>query len=84
MIQCRAIDVQPFAQKLLIFAGLLSLGVSAVYIWHNRNFKQLLAYSSASQPAGRLKAGERATVEMDFSVGSPETTNTSAPLDSPL
>jgi hydrogenase-4 component F len=39
-------DVQPFAQKLLIFAGLLSLGVSAVYIWHNRNFKRLLAYSS--------------------------------------
>jgi hypothetical protein len=30
-----------------------------------------------------LKAGERATVEMDFSGGSPETTKTSAPLDSP-
>jgi len=30
-----------------------------------------------------LKAGERATVEMDFSGGSPETTKTSAPVDSP-
>jgi hydrogenase-4 component F len=39
-------DVQPFAQKLLIFAGLLSLAVSAIYIWRNRNYKRLLAYSS--------------------------------------
>jgi hydrogenase-4 component F len=39
-------DVQPFAQKLLIFAGLLSLGVAAIYIWRNRNYKRLLAYSS--------------------------------------
>ena len=38
--------IQPFAQKLLIFAGLLSLAVSAIYIWRNRNYKRLLAYSS--------------------------------------
>ena len=38
--------VRPFAQKLLIFAGLLSLAVAAVYIWRNRNYKRLLAYSS--------------------------------------
>jgi hydrogenase-4 component F len=35
-----------FAQKLLIFAGLLSLAVAAIYIWRNRNYKRLLAYSS--------------------------------------
>jgi hydrogenase-4 component F len=39
-------EVRPFAQKLLIFAGLLSLGVAAIYIWRNRNYKRLLAYSS--------------------------------------
>src|SRR5258707_12529644 len=39
-------DIQPFAQKLLIFAGLLSIAVSAIYIWRNRNYKPLLAYSS--------------------------------------
>ena len=39
-------QVRPFADKLLIFAGLLSLGVAAVYIWRNRNYKRLLAYSS--------------------------------------
>src|SRR5215469_13069749 len=39
-------QVRPFAEKLLIFAGLLSLGVAAVYIWRNRNYKRLLAYSS--------------------------------------
>ena len=39
-------EVRPFAQKLLIFAGLLSLAVAAVYIWRNRNYKRLLAYSS--------------------------------------
>ena len=39
-------DIQHFAQKLLIFAGLLSLAVSAIYIWRNRNYKRLLAYSS--------------------------------------
>jgi hydrogenase-4 component F len=38
--------VQPFAQKLLIFAGLLSLAIAAVYIWRNRNYKRMLAYSS--------------------------------------
>jgi hydrogenase-4 component F len=39
-------DVRPFAQKLLIIAGLLSLGVAAVFMWRNRNYKRLLAYSS--------------------------------------
>jgi len=39
-------EVRPFAQKLLVFAGLLSLAVAAVYIWRNRNYKRLLAYSS--------------------------------------
>jgi hydrogenase-4 component F len=39
-------EVRPFAQRLLIFAGLLSLGVAAVYIWRSRNYKRLLAYSS--------------------------------------
>jgi len=39
-------EVRPFAQKLLIFAGLLSLAVAAVYIWRSRNYKRLLAYSS--------------------------------------
>src|SRR6266446_1882691 len=41
-----ATEVRPFAQKLLIFAGLFSLAVAAVYIWRNRNYKRLLAYSS--------------------------------------
>jgi hydrogenase-4 component F len=39
-------EVRPFAQRLLIFGGLLSLGVATVYIWRNRNYKRLLAYSS--------------------------------------
>ena len=38
--------VKPFAQKLLIFAGILSLAVAAVYMWRSRNYKRLLAYSS--------------------------------------
>ncbi len=41
-----ATEVRPFAEKLLIFAGLLSLAVAAVYIWRNRNYKRVLAYSS--------------------------------------
>jgi len=39
-------DVRPFAQRLLVFAGLFSLGVAAIYMWRNRNYKRLLAYSS--------------------------------------
>lgn len=39
-------SVRPFAQKLLIIAGLLSLGIAAVFMWRNRNYKRLLAYSS--------------------------------------
>jgi hydrogenase-4 component F len=41
-----ATEVQAFAQKLLIFTGLFSLAVAAVYIWRNGNYKRLLAYSS--------------------------------------
>jgi hydrogenase-4 component F len=41
-----ATEVRPFAEKLLIYAGLLSLAVAAVYIWRNRNYKRVLAYSS--------------------------------------
>lgn len=39
-------EVQPFAQKLLIFSGLLSLAIAAIYMWRNRNYKRMLAYSS--------------------------------------
>jgi hydrogenase-4 component F len=39
-------SVRPFAQKLLIIAGLLSLGIAAIFMWRNRNYKRLLAYSS--------------------------------------
>lgn len=38
--------VGPFAQRLLIIAGIASLAVAAVYIWRSRNYKRLLAYSS--------------------------------------
>jgi hydrogenase-4 component F len=41
-----ATEVRPFAEKLLVFAGLLSLAVATVYIWRNRNYKRVLAYSS--------------------------------------
>jgi len=41
-----ATEVRPFAQKMLIFAGLLSLAVAAVFMWRNGNYKRLLAYSS--------------------------------------
>lgn len=39
-------EVNAFAQRLLILAGLLSLAVAAVFMWRNRNYKRLLAYSS--------------------------------------
>jgi hydrogenase-4 component F len=39
-------SVQPFARRLLIFAGLLSLAVAAIYMWRSRNYKRMLAYSS--------------------------------------
>ncbi len=39
-------EVRPFAQKLLVFAGLFLLAIAAVYVWRNRNYKRLLAYSS--------------------------------------
>lgn len=39
-------DERPFAQRLLVFAGLFSLGIVAIYMWRSRNYKRLLAYSS--------------------------------------
>ncbi len=41
-----ASSVRPFAQRLLIIAGLASLAVAAIYMWRSRNYKRLLAYSS--------------------------------------
>ena len=38
--------VRPFAQRLLVFAGIFSLFVAAVYMWRSRNYKRMLAYSS--------------------------------------
>src|SRR5258708_23974314 len=35
-----------FAQRLLIFAGIFSLAVAAIYLWRSRNYKRMLAYSS--------------------------------------
>ncbi|MCE0523833.1 MAG: hypothetical protein LV480_13075 [Methylacidiphilales bacterium] len=35
-----------FAQRLLIFAGIFSLTVAAIYMWRSRNYKRMLAYSS--------------------------------------
>ena len=37
---------RPFAQRLLIFAGLFSLCIVAIYMWRSRNYKRMLAYSS--------------------------------------
>jgi hydrogenase-4 component F len=39
-------QVGPFAQRLLIIAGIASIAVAAIYVWRNRNYKRLLAYSS--------------------------------------
>jgi hydrogenase-4 component F len=41
-----ATEVQPFAQRLLIFTGIFSLAIAAIYMWRSRNYKRLLAYSS--------------------------------------
>ena len=38
--------MEHFAQKLLIFAGIFSLIVAAIYMWRSRNYKRMLAYSS--------------------------------------
>jgi hydrogenase-4 component F len=38
--------VGPFAQRLLVIAGIASLGIAAIYMWRSRNYKRLLAYSS--------------------------------------
>jgi len=39
-------QVRPFAQRLLIFAGIFSFIVAAIYMWRSRNYKRMLAYSS--------------------------------------
>lgn len=39
-------EVGPFAQRLLIIAGIASLAIAAIYLWRIRNYKRLLAYSS--------------------------------------
>jgi hydrogenase-4 component F len=39
-------EVRPFAQRLLIVAGLFCLAIAAIYMWRSRNYKRLLAYSS--------------------------------------
>lgn len=39
-------DLRPFAQRLLLIAGLASLAIAAIYMWRSRNYKRLLAYSS--------------------------------------
>lgn len=39
-------EVGPFAQRLLVFAGIASLAIAAIYMWRSRNYKRLLAYSS--------------------------------------
>lgn len=38
--------VRPFAQRLLVIAGIASLAIAAIYMWRSRNYKRLLAYSS--------------------------------------
>jgi hydrogenase-4 component F len=39
-------DERAFAQRLLIFTGLFSLSIVAIYMWRSRNYKRMLAYSS--------------------------------------
>jgi hydrogenase-4 component F len=39
-------EVGPFAQRLLVIAGIASLATAAIYMWRTRNYKRLLAYSS--------------------------------------
>jgi hydrogenase-4 component F len=39
-------EVGPFAQRLLVIAGIASLAIAAIYVWRSRNYKRLLAYSS--------------------------------------
>ncbi len=39
-------SLAPLAQNLLVFAGLFSLAIAAVYMWRSRNYKRLLAWSS--------------------------------------
>jgi len=41
-----AANLAAFGQELLILFGLLSMGLAATFILHQRNFKRMLAYSS--------------------------------------
>jgi hydrogenase-4 component F len=43
---CRAGSEAAFAQEILVFMGLLSMAVAAVFMVRQRDFKRLLAYSS--------------------------------------
>ncbi|MCE5243319.1 MAG: hydrogenase [Desulfobacteraceae bacterium] len=43
---CGAAGLAPFGQNLLMGFGLLSMGVAAVFILHQKDFKRMLAYSS--------------------------------------
>lgn len=43
---CRAADEAQFASEIMIFVGLLSMAVAAVFMARQRDFKRMLAYSS--------------------------------------
>lgn len=43
---CLAAGIGPFAQELLVVFGLLSMGVAAVFIVRQSDYKRMLAYSS--------------------------------------
>ena len=43
---CRAAGEAAFAQELLIFLGLLSMAIGAIFMVRQRDFKRMLAYSS--------------------------------------
>jgi hydrogenase-4 component F len=43
---CRAASDSAFAQEIMVFSGLLSMAVAAVFLVNQRDFKRMLAYSS--------------------------------------
>lgn len=43
---CRAAGESAFAQEIMVFSGLLSMAVAAVFLVNQRDFKRMLAYSS--------------------------------------
>src|SRR5256886_14297442 len=43
---CQAGSEAPFAREIMIFIGLLSMAVAAVFMARQRDFKRMLAYSS--------------------------------------